>query len=192
MTKKRRWSRLREWAKNKSEASKKKRLERQRADTLARKKRRKRWMQKPDFGRYGNSSKSQAIMQRKWKQNWAKNEAERGQGMLFNFSDKRKSRSRSKRTSRCRRVKSGPRKGRCYKSRSRSKRTSRCRRVKSGPRKGRCYKTRSRSKRTSRRRRISYERPRARSRSRRRCRRVKSGPRKGRCYKTRSRRRSRR
>ena len=47
--------------------------------------------------------------------------------------------------SRCRRVKSGPRKGRCYKkvrrhSRSRRKSRSRCRRVKSGPRKGRCYK----------------------------------------------------
>ena len=74
-------------------------------------------------------------------------------------------------------------------TRKKSRRKSRCRRVRSGPRKGRCYKTRSRSKRTSRRRRISYERPRGRSRSRRRCRRVRSGPRKGRCYKTRSRRR---
>ena len=160
-------SRLRGWARNKSEAraeaSKKKRLER----------RRKRMQTGPitrQLGQYG--ARAYKRKARQWKSGYVANEKNLRKinqqldqaGREFNFSDKRKSRSRSKRT-------------------------SRCRRVKSGPRKGRCYKTRSRSKRTSRRRRISYERPRARSRSRRRCRRVKSGPRKGRCYKTRSRRR---
>ena len=73
----------------------------------------------------------------------------------------------------------------------RSRYRSRCRRVKSGPRKGRCYKKSrraSRSRRTSRGRR-SPRRRMNRSRSKR-CRRVKSGPRKGRCYKK-SRKRSR-